>query len=71
MTSNIGNSDRVLRGIFGLMLFFAPLLNLPPNWSSDILAYGSMTVGVVLITTALFRFCPVYRVIGISTCKIS
>lgn len=70
MKPNIGSMDRLLRGIFGLFLFFAPLLNLPPIWSSSILAYGSMAVGVILAATALIRFCPMYRIIGISTCKI-
>jgi hypothetical protein len=48
----------------------APLLNLPAVWSSAVLAIASMGVGVVLALTALVRFCPLYRIIGISTGKI-
>lgn len=70
MTANVGNSDRILRAILGLILIFAPLLNLPAIWSSAALAYGSMAVGLVLVVTALVRFCPLYRIIGLSTCKI-
>jgi hypothetical protein len=48
----------------------APLLNLPAVWSSAVMAIASMGVGVVLALTALVRFCPLYRIIGISTGKI-
>jgi hypothetical protein len=69
MTANIGNIDRAARLIIGLALFMAPLLNLPAVWSSAVLAIASMGVGVVLALTALVRFCPLYRIIGISTGK--
>jgi hypothetical protein len=39
-------------------------------WSSATLAYVSMALGAVLVVTAFFRFCPLYRLLGISTCKI-
>ncbi len=70
MTANVGNTDRILRAILGLILIFAPLLNMPAIWSSGAFAYGSMAVGLVLIITAVVRFCPLYRIIGLSTCKI-
>lgn len=70
MTANLGSFDRLFRAAVGLILLFAPLLNLPAIWSSATFAYGSMGVGLVLILTALFRFCPLYRVFGISTCKL-
>ena len=70
MTANLGNADRVLRLILGLVLFCAPLLNMPAIWSSALFSYGSMIVGLVLVATALFRFCPIYRILGISTCKL-
>lgn len=70
MTINLGNIDRAVRVILGLAFFIAPLMNVPDIWSSAGLAYTSMGVGVVLVLTALVRFCPLYRVFGISTCKI-
>ncbi len=70
MTANLGNMDRAIRLVIGLALFFAPLLNVPPIWSSSVFAFGSMTVGLVLAATALFRFCPLYGILGISTCKL-
>jgi hypothetical protein len=70
MTANLGSPDRLIRGIVGLALIFLPLLNIPPIWSSAALAYGSMAVGLILVLTALVRFCPLYRIAGISTCKL-
>jgi len=70
MTANLGNLDRIARLFIGLLLFFFPLLNIPQIWSSSGWAYASMAVGVVLTFTALTRFCPLYRVLGISTCKL-
>tara|TARA_R110002110_G_scaffold37441_9_gene123757 strand:+ start:1791 stop:2003 length:213 start_codon:yes stop_codon:yes gene_type:complete len=69
MTANLGNADRMLRAIIGIALILAPLLNIPAIWSTPALSYGSIAVGLVLVATALFRFCPLYRVFGISTCK--
>ena len=70
MTANVGSVDRILRVIFGLALIFAPLMNMPAIWSSAALAYASIGVGLILVATAFFRFCPLYRIIGLSTCKI-
>jgi hypothetical protein len=70
MNANLGNLDRAIRIILGLALIVAPLLNIPAVWSSAVLSYGSMAVGLVLVVTGLFRFCPLYRIFGISTCKL-
>ncbi len=71
MTANVGNADRLIRAVLGLILIFAPLLNIPAIWSSAVLAYGSIAVGLVLVATALFRFCPLYRILGLSSCKLN
>ena len=70
MTANLGNADRAVRLILGLALIIAPLADVPAIWSSALLAFGSMGVGLVLAITALVKFCPLYRVLGISTCKL-
>jgi hypothetical protein len=70
MSANVGNADRLFRLVVGIILLLSPLLNLPAIWSSSGFAYASMAVGVILIATSLFRFCPLYRLIGVSTCKL-
>jgi hypothetical protein len=70
MQANVGSADRVLRLIVGLFLIVAPLLNLFGIWSGAAFTYGSVIVGLVLAATAVFRFCPLYRLIGVSTCKV-
>ena len=70
MTANLGSPDRLIRAILGIALIILPLLNIPAKWSSAVLDFGSMAVGLILILTALFRFCPLFRLVGISTCKL-
>lgn len=70
MSANVGNIDRAVRFLLGIVLIILPLLNMPAIWSSSLLSYGSMLVGLILAGTALFRFCPLYRLLGLSTCKI-
>ncbi len=70
MSANVGNIDRAVRFLLGIVLIILPLLNMPAIWSSSVLSYGSMLVGLILAGTALFRFCPLYRLLGLSTCKI-
>lgn len=70
MSANVGNIDRAFRFVLGIVLIILPLLNMPAIWSSSLLSYGSMLVGLILAGTALFRFCPLYRRLGVSTCKI-
>ncbi|WP_370402480.1 YgaP family membrane protein [Sulfitobacter sp. JB4-11] len=69
MTANLGNFDRVVRAMLGLILLVAPLLNKPAIWSNGTFAFASMAIGIILLGTSLFRFCPLYRLIGISTCR--
>ncbi len=71
--ANVGSLDRTLRVIFGVVLLVSPFL--PPvaaflaDWGWWKLAVPA--VGVVLLGTALFRFCPAYTLLGIRTCPIS
>lgn len=70
---NVGSLDRTLRFILGAALLAVPFL---PQLAGFFAAWGIWkfviaAVGVVLIGTALFRFCPAYRLLGIRTCAIS
>jgi uncharacterized membrane protein (GlpM family) len=63
MTTNVGGIDRVLRivvGIAVLALFFV-LEGNARYWA---------IAGIVPLFTGLFRTCPLYSVIGVSTCPM-
>lgn len=59
MKTNIGNIDRSLRLLAGAAILGAGFYF--KSW------WG--LVGLVPLFTALVRFCPLYPLLGISTCK--
>ena len=62
MNPNVGTVDRVIRVLIGLgllSLFF--ILDGNARW------FG--LIGFVPLLTAGIRFCPIYTVLGIRTCK--
>ncbi|WP_068084336.1 YgaP family membrane protein [Polycladidibacter stylochi] len=65
MTSNVGNIDRVLRLILGLVLIIMPFTTSMSIWQSTTYTYLSVAIGVVLVATAAMRFCLLYRILGI------
>ncbi|MEO0384825.1 MAG: DUF2892 domain-containing protein [Pseudomonadota bacterium] len=69
MSINVGNIDRAIRGLVGLFLIIAPFLRLFGLAASGTVSYAMIAIGLVLIGTALFRFCPAYRLLGLSTCR--
>jgi hypothetical protein len=71
--TNVGSLDRTIRFIVGAILLVSPFL---PPFAAFFAAWGAwklavVAVGVVMLATALFRFCPVYTLLGIRTCPIS
>jgi hypothetical protein len=69
-TANIGNFDRIARIVVGAILASLPYFYASDLWANPLLRWGVPLVGLVLIVTALVRFCPLYRLIGVNTCKI-
>lgn len=64
MNANVGTLDRVLRIIIGVVLavlFFNGTV-------AGTLGVVLLVAGIVLILTALVKFCPIYRIFGASTC---
>jgi hypothetical protein len=61
MQTNVGGIDRVLRIVVGLAILslFFVLEGNARYWA---------LVGIVPILTGIFRFCPAYLPLGISTC---
>jgi hypothetical protein len=60
MKANVGTIDRSLRIAAGLILIGLSLSGAVGLWG---------WIGVVPLATGLFRFCPAYPLLGISTCK--
>jgi hypothetical protein len=69
MIPNVGAIDRVARVVIGAALIVLPFITEFPIWANDIVRYGAIIVGVVVLGTAAFQFCPLYRVLGLSTRK--
>lgn len=59
MKFNVGGVDRALRILVGLALIVWALTT-GPVWA---------WIGVIPVITGIVRFCPVYPLLGISTCK--
>lgn len=59
MSKNEGNIDRVIRVVLGLVLLSLVFVG-PQTW------WG--LIGIVPLVTGLVGSCPVYSVLGISTC---
>jgi hypothetical protein len=70
MTANVGSADRLIRIVLGLILVLLPFVTNFGLWANPVAAFGAPIVGVVLVVTALFRFCPAYRIFGLRTCKV-
>ena len=67
MSTNMGIIDRVARVAIGLVLiaYAIPLGFAPTGWN------WVGWIGVIPLATALFGICPVYTLLGLSTCPKS
>lgn len=66
MTKNVGSVDKILRIIIGLVLiaYAIPLgfSNTGWNWVG--------WIGVIPLATAFMGNCPLYSIVGVSTCPM-
>lgn len=63
MQKNVGGLDKILRIVAGVgLLGFAVLSDSPAH------VWGY--IGVVPLLTGIFRFCPAYPLLGVSTCPM-
>lgn len=70
MTVNMGKADRLLRLIAGLVLIAAPLIGGMGLFGMTWLNYVMIIAGIVMLATSTLRFCPLYTIFGIRTCKV-
>ncbi|MEO8297039.1 MAG: DUF2892 domain-containing protein [Burkholderiales bacterium] len=61
MNSNVGGIDRIARIVVGLLLIGLALTGTIGVWG---------WIGVVPLATGLLRTCPLYSILGFSTCPM-
>lgn len=61
MKINVGGIDRILRIVAGLALIGLTLAGVIGVWG---------WIGIVPLVTGLFKFCPLYTVLGMNTCPM-
>jgi hypothetical protein len=62
--TNVGSVDRAIRFIVGLALLAAFFLYPDASWR-----YWTL-IGIVPLVTALMGSCPLYSMLGMSTCPV-
>ncbi|MGA8008816.1 MAG: DUF2892 domain-containing protein [Thiomonas sp.] len=62
MKVNVGGIDRILRIVVGVVLIALTLMGTIGVWG---------WIGVVPLLTGLFKFCPLYSIIGMTTCPMN
>jgi hypothetical protein len=62
--TNVGTIDRILRIVVGLALIAGFFLNADASWRWLYL------IGIVPLATGLMSTCPIYSVLGLSTCPM-
>ncbi len=60
ITTNVGRADRLFRIVLGLGLIALMFIGPKTAWGA---------IGVIPLVTAFLRSCPLYSLLGISTCK--
>lgn len=69
MTTNVGTIDRILRALLGGGLLYLAFFSSLSVFSALLLKLGTGVIGVVMLSTAALRICPLYSIVGIKTCR--
>jgi len=70
MTANVGTIDRVFRIVLGIVLLAAPFVSGLALFDTSAATVISVIAGLVMVATSAMKFCPLYRIFGIRTCKL-
>ena len=65
---NVSTLDRAVRGVAGAGLLVAAVASLGLG-SGGALGVVFGAVGAILLATAITGFCPLYRLLGVATCR--
>ena len=66
MKKNVGNADKSIRVLLAVVVALLYYFNV----IEGTLAYILMAVAIILLVTSLINFCPLYRILGVNTCKV-
>lgn len=59
MKTNVGNIDRILRIVIGVVLVTLAATGIISPWG---------WLGIVLVITGLIKFCPAFALLGVNSC---
>ena len=62
MKMNVGNIDRVLRIVAGIILITLAATGIFAPWG---------WIGIVPLLTGTFKFCPAYALLGMNSCPMN
>ena len=66
MKKNVGNGDRFLRIIIGIIALILVMGNVVEGtWM-----WIALAVGLIMVVSSSLQFCPAYTLLGINTCKV-
>ena len=65
MTPNVGSADRIIRIVLGIIAGVLPLTGVVGGTLSTVLYVAA----AALVLTGVFRFCGLYALFGMNTCK--
>jgi hypothetical protein len=67
MKKNISNKDRIIRLLLAAIVAVLYIVHIIQGTFASILGIGA----IILAATAVINFCPIYRILGISSFKNS
>lgn len=69
MIANVGTTDRALRLGVGALLILVALFSGWGLFAAAVVKYGAVVIGLILMATGAFRFCGLYTLLGVNTCR--
>ncbi|AZJ34715.1 DUF2892 domain-containing protein [Tenacibaculum singaporense] len=65
MKKNMGNTDKAVRTLIALIIAALSYFEFITGIFGNIL----LVLAIILLVTSLVNFCPLYKLLGINTCK--
>ena len=65
MKKNMGNTDKAIRTLIALIIAALSYFEFITGIFGNIL----LVLAIILLVTSLVNFCPLYKLLGINTCK--